>query len=284
MPGVKSVLCNRRNNINFDDMLANGDVTFICTRRGELGATAHKAFGLFFILSMQNSVLSRPGFESTRVPNIFYIDEFADFVGKPTESLFTMYRKYKVGVVVSTQSLAQFGNEKTRFRENILANCRNKIFTGGTTPDEVEWWHIEFNKRRKWKYSKDMDVKDGKIEYSSKFGGVKYDWEDFFPTGKLLGLGLKQCAYEIATDKKPLYGEGVLNFMESKYKEPKTVKKYDFDRFTDRDNGRDDTYTRRKKVDNYEDDSPVKTDTTDSRYFFDNTDAVSVKLPKRKNN
>ncbi|MBR3162694.1 MAG: TraM recognition domain-containing protein [Clostridia bacterium] len=281
IPGVKSVLCNRHENINFDDMLANGDVTFVCTRRGELGATAHKAFGLFFLLSMQNSVLSRPGFESTRIPNILYIDEFADFVGKSTESLFTMYRKYRVGVVVSAQSLAQFGEEHSRFRENILANCRSKIFTGGTTPDEAEWWMHEFNRRRKWSYSKDLDVKNGKIEYNSKYGGVKYDWEDYFKPGRLLGLGFKQCAYEIASDKKPFYGEGVLNFMDSKYKEPQSIKRYDFDRFSDKDNGRDDTYISGKKVVNDDSDSPVKTDTSDSKYFYDNQDAVSYKLPRR---
>ena len=286
IPGVKSVLCNRHNNINFDDMLANGDVTFICTRRGELGATAHKAFGLFFLLSMQNSVLSRPGFESTRIPNILYIDEFADFVGKPTEALFTMYRKYRVGVVISTQSLAQFGNEKERFRENILANCRSKIFTGGTTPDEAEWWMHEFNRRRKWKYSKNMDVKDGQIAYESKYNGVDYNWEDYFKPGRLLGLGFKQCAYEIASEGRPFYGEGALNFMESKYKEPQPVKRYDFDKFSDKDNGRDDTYVSGKPVVDFDDDSPIRTDVTDSQYFFDNQDAVSIKLPKRgkKNN
>ncbi len=44
-------------------MLANGEVTFVCTRRGDLGATSHKAFGLFFLISMQNAVLRRPGTE-----------------------------------------------------------------------------------------------------------------------------------------------------------------------------------------------------------------------------
>ena len=283
IPGVKSVLCNRHENINFDDMLANGDVTFVCTRRGELGATAHKAFGLFFLLSMQNSVLSRPGFESTRIPNILYIDEFSDFIGYSTESLFTLYRKYRVGVVISAQSLAQFGEEKTRFRENILANCRSKIYTGGTTPDEAEWWHREFNKRRKWKYKMDLEVKDGQIGYAPKYGDTKYDWEDYFAVGRLLGLGFKQCAYEIASDGKPLYGEGILNFLESKYKEPKSYKRYDFDRFSDKDNGRNDTYVSKNGVvNNDDDDSPIKTDMSDSRYFYDNEDAVSIKLPRRR--
>ena len=78
IPGIKSILCNRHNNIDFDKMLSNAEVTFICTRRGDLGAAAHKAFGLFFLISMQNAVLRRPGIENSRIPHFLYIDEFAD--------------------------------------------------------------------------------------------------------------------------------------------------------------------------------------------------------------
>ena len=278
IPGVKGVLCNRHNNINFDEMLANGEVTFICTRRGELGATAHKAFGLFFILSMQNSVLSRPGYEKTRIPNIFYIDEFPAFICGATDPLFTMYRKYKVGIIVSIQSLAQLGEEKSRRRQNILANCRNKIFTGGTTPEEAQWWWIEFNRRRKYKYKRNVEINDGQIAYEPKYSDVQYDWEDYFKPGKLLSIGLKQCAYEIGDEKKIQYGEGVLNFLESKYKEPQKVKVYDFSKFLNNQTSSDyDT----QNVVNYDDNGPIKTDIYDSQYFYDNKDAVSIKIPKR---
>ena len=47
LPGVRSILCNRHNNINFDKVLKNGEITLVCTRRGDLGLTSHKAFGLF---------------------------------------------------------------------------------------------------------------------------------------------------------------------------------------------------------------------------------------------
>ena len=45
LPGVKSILCNRFNNIDFDKALANGEITFVCTRRGDLGSSTHQAFG-----------------------------------------------------------------------------------------------------------------------------------------------------------------------------------------------------------------------------------------------
>src|SRR5574344_914388 len=91
-PGVKSILCNRNHNLNYDEALAEGDVTLMCTRRGDLGENAHKAFGLFFLLLMQFSVLRRPGNESTRIPHFLYIDEFPDFICPSTEPIFTVPR------------------------------------------------------------------------------------------------------------------------------------------------------------------------------------------------
>ena len=105
--GVKNILCNRVNTVNFDKALSNGEITFICTRRGDLGPNIHQAFGLFCILMLQYSVLRRPGTEKDRVPHFFYVDEFSDFVGNVTDPLFTIYRKYKVSTVVSVQNLAQ---------------------------------------------------------------------------------------------------------------------------------------------------------------------------------
>ncbi len=40
---LKNVLCNRNTNINFDEALAEGQITLACTRRGDLGVTAHKS-------------------------------------------------------------------------------------------------------------------------------------------------------------------------------------------------------------------------------------------------
>ena len=293
MPGVKSVLCNRHNNINFDDMLANGQVTFICTRRGELGGTSSKAFGLFFLLSMQNSVLSRPGVESTRVPNFLYVDEFPDYICKATESIFTMYRKYKVGIVISSQSLAQLEGDKhnEQYKETILSNCGNKIFTGNTTPGEAEWWSKEFNRRRKWIYSRSLDTKEGQIAYDSKYTGVKYDWEDYFKPAKLMALPYKSCAYKVQTDARPEFGEAVLSFMESKYKEPKPTKEYNFTKFDNSGREKESAVNRKKRrkstgkyLDFGEEVDPVQTENASSHYFFDNEDAISVEIPKNKKN
>lgn len=53
---VRNILCNRVNNLNFDKILENGEITFVCTRRGDLGATAHLAFRI--ILYVVNAIFS----------------------------------------------------------------------------------------------------------------------------------------------------------------------------------------------------------------------------------
>ena len=292
LPGVKNILCNRHNNINFDQALANGEVTLVCTRRGDLGRTSHKAFGLFFILSMQNAVLRRPGNENTRIPHFLYIDEFPDFICKDTEALFTLYRKYKVATVVSAQNLSQLDGEgiRTKYRDTILSNSASKIFTGDAVPDDLEWWAKEFYKRRTWVYSSNMDM--NKLEYEAKVSGVKYDWENYFAVNKLAYLTFKSAAVKLKKDSGGYQiGEGKLNFIEAKHKEEKPMKKYNFSKFTAGMTGEDDSkktvkpkfdYQHVDFSDENDEINPIQIDTTDATFEFDNENAIVVDLKKKK--
>ena len=294
IPGVKTILCNRHNNINFDDILHNGNITFVCTRRGDLGATSHKAFGLFFLIAMQNAVLRRPGNEKSRIPHFLYIDEFPDFICKATEAIFTMYRKYKIATTISSQSLSQLEtpNSPENYRTVILANCASKIFTGNGEFQELEWWSKEFGTKREWKFGVSMDM--GKLEYDSKVSGVRWDWVDNFKPGKLQTLGAKDCAYKIRGDNgKPMVGPGGLKYLEAKYKEPHKIKSFDFGKYSDgvtTATEDDDNYNRKKFdfkhvdfTDEGDETNPIQTDTTDSKYLFDNEDAIIVNFKKKNN-
>lgn len=290
VPGVKNILCNRHNNINFDESLANGDITFICTRRGDLGATNHKAFGLFFLISMQNAVLRRPGNEKSRVPNFLYIDEFPDFICKATEPIFTMYRKYKVGTVISAQNLEQLNVSGAK--QTILSNCASKIFTGGGVISELEWWSSEFGQKREWSMSNSIDFDKGK--YDAKHGNVVWKFTPYFKPGKLQTLSQKECAFKIrGSNGKPVVGPGKFNYLESKYKEPKKIKTFDFGKYSDgvttetedTENGLNKKKFNPKKldfIDERNEINPVQTDTTDSNYLFDNEDAIVVNFKNKK--
>ena len=294
LPGVKNILCSRNNNIDFDKALERGEITLVCTRRGDLGRTSHRAFGLFFILSMQNAILRRPGNENSRVPHFLYIDEFPDFICKDTEAIFTLYRKYKVGTTITAQNLAQLeGNAPNlKYKDTILSNCASKIFLGGSTPEELEWWSKEFMKRRTWTYSNSMDM--SKLEYDSKWGSVKYDWESYFASNKLAALTFKNVAVKLKTEGGKFdVGQGKLDFIASKYKEKQPMKKYNFERFTPgvaSDENSDDSAKQKFNpknidfIDERDEFNPVQIDNTDADFEFDNENAIVVNFKKRNKN
>lgn len=286
--GVKKIICNRKNNINYDKALANGEVTFVCTRRGDLGPTVHKNFGLFFILLMQNSVLSRPGNESTRVPHFLYIDEFPEFLSKSVEPIFTLYRKYRVGTTISTQTLAQLGAVNEKYKQTITSNCMNKIVFGGGDVSENEWWHKEFGNIRQWKYSQSYDSEKGK--YSSNVGGVEWAWTPKFAVDKVRSLPFKSCLFKWKNNKGVMdLCDGKIDFMEAKHKEKHPDKKYDFEKFT---NGIvEEPETKKKKSKSWKSETkfeedengdldPIKMDNDDIKFVYDNEDAIIFDLKK----
>lgn len=290
-PGVRNILCKRNNNLNFDNALENGEITLVCTRRGDLGANAHKAFGLFFILLMQYSILRRPGNENSRVPHFLYIDEFSDFICSSTEALFTLYRKYRVASVVSAQNLDQLDVEKGRFKRTILANCANKIVFGNNSPEDNDWWEKELGEKREWKWTSNYDTTKG--SYDPKLGSIKYEWKPNYAAGKVQSLKFKNCMYKVKNIKgKNVVGTGKLDFLESKYKEPKSVKEYRFDKFTNGIAEEEKVKRTRKKkstITGFSDDDvgeidPIQTDTSDANYFVNNQDAIIFDLKKGNTN
>lgn len=281
-PGVKEILCNRTNNIDFEKVLKNGEVTILCTRRGELGPTAHKAFGLFFLLSMQYAVMVRPGNEKTRIPHFLYIDEFPDFICKPTEAMFTQYRKYRVGMVISAQNLAQFGvGGNDRSRQTILSNCTTKIVFGNNTPEDNEWWQDELGKKRDWLFQRDYDLapKDGSLPaFKPELKGINWGFKYYFEAVKVQNFKFKKGAYNTRDLKgTKLVGPASVDFLEEKYKKPQELKEYAFYKYNDTNvmTEKDKENAKENNGNNSEND-PIKTDATDSRYFFDNDDAVAT--------
>lgn len=284
--GVRNILCNRTNNINFDDALKDGQVTIICTRRGDLGGLCHKAFGLFFILSMQHCVLSRPGTEKTRIPHFLYIDEFSTYICHATEALFTLYRKYRVGTIVSVQNLSQLEGDArdSGFKDTILSNCGTEIFFGNNTPEDNAWWEKELGQKRDWQSKSDYNLDKG--EYEHKLGGISYGWTAILPAGKIQTLGFKSCGYK-TKDVKGRFksGLGVLDFLPAKYQQPQETKIFNFTRFTPGVYTDEKEHKFRNKFnyksvnfDSADDVDPIQTDNSNSRYLFKNKNSISFDL------
>lgn len=301
-PGVKNILCNRTKNLNYDKALANGEITFVCTRRGDLGRNINTAFGLFFILLMQYSVLRRPGTEKTRIPHFLYIDEFYPYVTSSVEPLFTLYRKYKVGIILSIQNLAQLDSaDSSKFKQTILSNCNNKIIFGNNSPEDNEWWAKEIGDTKEWSFNNTYDTEKG--TYDPKLTGIKYGYKLKFSPGKVQSLKFKQCFFKIKNlSGKNEIGKGALEFLPASASAPKKIKKYDFSKYTTgvvsnhkgeqvKDDEEDFIINKSKSFNTKKVDSndpisdepgPIRTMISDSKFLFDNEDAIVVNLKKKK--
>ena len=102
----------------------------------------------------------------------------------------------------------------------------------------------------------------------------------------------KLCAFKVKDiGGKPLVGPGRFNYLESKYKEKQKIKTFDFGKYSDgvTTATEDDSSTKKKFdlknldfTDERDEINPVQTDTTDSRYLFDNDDAVVINFKRNE--
>lgn len=141
-PEIRSILCNTsKESIDFKSILANGECVAISTRQNELGARLGRAFALFFILSLQNEVLSRYAEdEEPEKPHYIFIDEFPMYLNDNTKTFFTFSRKYKCSVTSAIQNMAQLKEVSEPFRETIFTNTSTKVLLSGSNVEDREYW------------------------------------------------------------------------------------------------------------------------------------------------
>lgn len=286
---VRNIICNRFNNIDFNDVINNGKVVLISTRPYEIGGAAHKGFGLFFLMLMMCSVENNRNKVKNRLPHFMYVDEFDLFKPMALSDMYTIYRKFKIGTVFSAQTLAGLGDGQD-YNTSLVSNAATKITFGNSSPSEMDWWMNEFGKRKEWKVGPKYDKKDG--FYSSDLGSPGWDWVDHMKLGKIQGLKFKNIIYKTkAKNGKNIVNFGTVDFLESKYKKPHKSKTYNFAKYISAvsDDKKEETPKwKPNKVtfskDERGDIDPIQTDTTDSSYFFDNADAISFNLNNDKKN
>ena len=230
-PGIKKALCGRHNVIDFDKALREGQVITACSRKGELGIIASKAFGMFFILQFQDAVLRRPGSEDSRIPHFLFIDEFPEYINKDTEVMFTLFRKYRCGAMIAIQNLSQLEKHKGMeyYRQVVLANTKTQIVFGDTTPEDSEYWNKAFGMAKKVDMSSSFDPTGG--DFKAKKSVQVKDKERF----KVHKIAEHKFGYIYYRTKLPngnsVFGEGKVSFLEDKYKQKHPAYMYNFEKF-----------------------------------------------------
>ena len=137
MPGSREVYCAQKS-IDFDRILKRGEIT-VCNYDLASGDSNAVAFGLFFLLSFNNAVLSRPGTERTRIPHFFYIDELPVLIHSSLEKNFSLFRKFRVAMFCEIQTLDQFEkNEITKYLKGVILGCAHIMVFGRSSLSDME--------------------------------------------------------------------------------------------------------------------------------------------------
>jgi len=237
---VKEILCSRNRNLNFKEVLAKGQCVAVCTRRGDLGALLAKPFGMFFILSMQEAVLKRPGNENTRIPHFLYIDEFPDFVNKETETCFTLFRKYRCAMIVAIQNLAQLERTKSMkfYKQVVVSNTKTHLIFGDTNIEDSQYWSDAFGKREHIKISNSLktvpldQVKDGSTGISNESYSGRVALTEKIKPHLINQLPFKTLYYTYRNANGEMKkGKGKTDFIEKKYLAKHKSEIYDFARY-----------------------------------------------------
>jgi len=261
-------------------------VLLLCSRYADFGGLVHRGVGRFFLFSLMRGMEDTFTLEE-RLPHFVYVDGFDFYAWGSLADLFTMNRKLKIGTTISLQTLSGISGPSSSLMQRISANTPTKLSFGGSTPEDYDWWVREFGQRREWMtYSNDYN--STKEEYGPNMGNVQWSWKDILNLGKQQTLREKECVYKVR-DKNGInkVSFGAVDHLPSKYLAPHKDKAYDFAKYNKRATIKEEEKENKKfdpKNVVFEDDNtdPIKTDTTDSRYFFDNSDAISFNLGKKK--
>lgn len=138
---------NGENDVNFDKVLANGEVIAISTAQGKLRDLG-RFLGYFIILQLQSSVFRRPGNENTRKAHWLYIDEFQVYSNPGFADMLTQGRSYRVASHLATQNRALIGmgsgQEGKDFIELVSTNARNVIIYPGGNATDAKYYSDQF--------------------------------------------------------------------------------------------------------------------------------------------
>ena len=289
---IKSIVCNRYNNIDLEAAIRNGEVILFTSRANDIGGTPHRGFGKFFLWLFMIAVENRCGLDRALSPYFLYIDDFNRYYDDCFTDLFTQFRRNHVGTIIALPNLTSLGGPNSKDLQILSSSASTKVTFGNCTPDEFTWWKNELCKRREWVTSPSYDP--GKSDlYSSSLGSPDWIWKDNFVEAKLQALKFKGIVYKTKDAKgKNIINYGSVDFLESKYKEPHKVKNYNFDKF----NSGTVEQEKEKKVKKNKFDpekinwgeldgdvDPIQMNTSDSTYLFDNEDAIIVDLNNKKN-
>jgi hypothetical protein len=119
-PAIKGFLMENKTAISFRAAMDKGKILLFNLSKGIVGEDASHLVGSVIVSSIGMAAFSRANVaEAERRPFMVYADEFQNFSGSNLMSMLSELRKYKVGLVLAHQYIAQLDQE---IRDAVLGN------------------------------------------------------------------------------------------------------------------------------------------------------------------
>lgn len=133
-PVIKQVLIENKEEVSLRKAMDDKKIVLVNLSKGHIGEDAAQILGALLLTSLGSAAFSRVDIdEGERVPFIIYMDEFQSFTTLSLINLCSELRKFKVGLVLAHQYMAQLDPE---VRSAIFGNI-GTILSFRLGPDDA---------------------------------------------------------------------------------------------------------------------------------------------------
>jgi hypothetical protein len=141
-PPLYRILTKEKSSFDLREVMDSGKVLLVNLAKGRMGADACSLLGALLVSRIGLAGLSRADIpESSRRPFFVYLDEFQNFTTLSVATMLSELRKYKVGLILAHQYVAQV---ETEVRDSIMGNVGNMVvFRVG--PPDARYLHQYFS-------------------------------------------------------------------------------------------------------------------------------------------
>lgn len=124
---VRNIVGQSRAKLDLADVMQGGKVFLARLAKGQIGEENSFLLGSLLLAKLNQLALMRQALPASERRAFFcYADEFQHFTTPSMESLATEGRKYRFGLILAHQTLAQL-SETPRIESALLANCHTRI-------------------------------------------------------------------------------------------------------------------------------------------------------------
>jgi len=127
---MRNIIGQSKSAFDFTDVMNNKKILLMNLSKGETGEVNSKLLGLITVSKIQMSAMRRQKqSKEARTDFFLYIDEFQNYVTESIESILSEARKYRLGLIIAHQYLAQLegsqakkGGKQVSLKDAIFGN------------------------------------------------------------------------------------------------------------------------------------------------------------------